>query len=87
MGRDASGFDAISARREIVLSEMHLGLDDGEFVAEMAESIVLVAVVFDFGGSVSVVEVGNSTTECVVSGGRAIKQGVEPDGNRLSDVL
>jgi hypothetical protein len=30
------GFDAIAARHEVVLSEMYLGLDDGEFVTEVA---------------------------------------------------
>jgi hypothetical protein len=35
-GRYAGGFNAVAACHEVVLSEMHLGLDDGELIAEMA---------------------------------------------------
>jgi hypothetical protein len=35
VGRDAGGFDTVLACHEIVLSEMHLGLDNGEFIAEV----------------------------------------------------
>jgi hypothetical protein len=33
MGRDAGGFNLVPTRHKVVLSEMHLGLDNGEFVA------------------------------------------------------
>jgi hypothetical protein len=66
---------------------MHLGLDDGELVAEVSESVVLAAETFDLGGSVPVVEVGNSTAESVEGGGWAIEEGVEPYGNGLGNVL
>jgi hypothetical protein len=35
VGWNAGGFNAVAACRKVVLSEMYLGLDDGEFVAEM----------------------------------------------------
>jgi hypothetical protein len=86
-GRDAGGLDAVSACREIVFSEMYFGLDDGEFVVEVVESVVLTAVSLDFGGGIPVVEVGNGVTECVVGGSGAVKERVEPSGNWLGDVL
>jgi hypothetical protein len=73
VGWDAGGFDAIAARREIILSEMHLSLDDGELIAEMTQSVVLSAVAFNFGSGVPVVEVGNGTTEGMVGRGGAVE--------------
>jgi hypothetical protein len=80
------GFDAVVACREIVFSEMDLSLNDGELIAEVAQSIVLLAVMLDFGGSVPVVE-GNCATEGVVGRGRTVEQSVEPDRDGLGDVL
>jgi hypothetical protein len=73
VGRDAGGFDAIAACRKIVLSEMHLSLDDGELIAEMTQSVVLSMVAFDFSSGVPVVKVGNGTTESMVGRGGAIE--------------
>jgi hypothetical protein len=87
VGWDVGGFNAVAAHRKIVFSEMDLGLDDGELVAEMAQSIILSTVMLDFGSSVPVVKVGNGATEGVVGGGRAIEQSVEPDRDGLGDVL
>jgi hypothetical protein len=87
VGREAGGFNAVSARCEVILSEMHLGLDDGEFIAEMAESVVLTTELFDLGSGVPIVEVGNGTSEGVICGGRAIEEGVEPRGEGVGDVL
>jgi hypothetical protein len=66
---------------------MNLGLNDGELVAEVVQSIVLSTVTLDFSGGVPVVKVGNGATEGVVGGGRAIEQSVEPDRDGLGDVL
>jgi hypothetical protein len=35
-GWDVGGLDAITACREVVFSKMHLGLDDGKLVVEVA---------------------------------------------------
>jgi hypothetical protein len=66
---------------------MYLGLDDGEFVAKVAESIVLAAESFDLGGGIPIVEVSNGTLEGMVSGSWAIEEGVEPRGEGVGDVL
>jgi hypothetical protein len=47
----------------------------------------LLTISFDLGGGVPVIEVGNGTTECVVGGGRAIEQSVEPDRDGVGDIL
>jgi hypothetical protein len=86
-GWDAGGFDAIAARREVVLSEMYLSLDNGELVAEVMQSVVLLAVSLNFGGGVRIVEVSNGAAECVVGGGGTIEQSVEPDRDRVGNVL
>jgi hypothetical protein len=52
---------------------MYLGLDDGEFVAEVAELVVLTAEPFNFGGGVPIIEISNSASKCVVGGGWAIE--------------
>jgi hypothetical protein len=72
-GQDAGGFDAIATCCEIVLSQMHLSLDNGELIMEMMQLVVLSTVALDFGGSVPVVEVGNGAMEGVIGGGRAIE--------------
>jgi hypothetical protein len=59
VGRDAGGFDAIAACREVVFSKMYLGLDDGEFVTEVTQAVVLSAVAFDLSGGVPIVKVGD----------------------------
>ena len=66
---------------------MHLGLNDGNFVAEMAESVVLAAEPLDFGSGVPIIEVGNGVSECVVGGGWTVEEGVEPRGEGVGDVL
>jgi hypothetical protein len=87
VGRDAGSFNMVVSHCEVVFSEMHLGLDDCELVAEVTESVVLTAELLDFGGGISVVEVGNSVVESVEGGSRAIEEGVEPDGEWFGDVL
>jgi hypothetical protein len=86
MGRDAGGFNAVAARREVVFNEVNLGLDEGKFVTEVVQSIVLATVPLDFGGGVPVIEVSDGVAECVIGRGRAIEQSVEPDRERLGDV-
>jgi hypothetical protein len=86
-GREAGGFDTVAGCREVVFSEMNLGLDDGEFVTEVSESVILSTESFDFGGGVPIVEVGNGTTECVKGGGWTVEECVEPYGEGLGDVL
>jgi hypothetical protein len=66
---------------------MYLGLDDGKFITEMMESVVLAAKSFDFGGGVSVVEVGDGMSECMIGGSGAVKKCVEPGGDWLGDIL
>jgi hypothetical protein len=87
VGRDAGSFNTVSARCEIVFNEMHLGLDDGEFVTEVTESVVLTVVLLDFGGGISVVEVGNGTSKCVVGRSGAVEECIEPGGSWLSNIL
>jgi hypothetical protein len=77
----------VPARREVVLSEMYLGLDDGKFVVEMVELVVLVAVPLDLGSGIPVVEVGNGTSERVVGGSRAVEERIEPRRDWLGDIL
>jgi hypothetical protein len=85
--RDAGGLDAVSARREIIFSEMDLGLDDAELIAEVAKSVVLSSIVFDLCCSVPIVEVGDGTLECVVCRSGTIEKCVEPDWYRLGNIL
>jgi hypothetical protein len=66
---------------------MYLGLDNGELVAEVPESIVLTMKSFDLSGGVPIVEVGDGATECVEGGSWAIEEGVEPYGEWLRDIL
>jgi hypothetical protein len=70
----------VASRCEVIFSEMHLGLDDGELVAEVSESVVLATVALQFGGGVPIVEVGDGTAEGVEGGGWANEKGVEPYG-------
>jgi hypothetical protein len=71
---------------EIVLNEMDLGLDDGEFIAEVSESVVGALVPLDFGGCVPVIEVSNGVMESVVCRSGAIEESVEPNRDWLGDV-
>jgi hypothetical protein len=86
VGRDACGFNAVAAGHEVVLNEMDLSLDDGEFIAEVSESVVGMSVAFDFGHRVPVIEVSNSTTESVVHGSGVVEEGVEPNRDWLGDI-
>jgi hypothetical protein len=86
VGRNAGGFKTVVGRYEVVFSKMHLGLDDGEFIVEMSESIVLATVALQFGSGVPIVEVGNSVSECVESGGWTDEEGVEPTGEGFGDI-
>jgi hypothetical protein len=86
-GWDASGLDAVVSRCEVILSEMYLGLDDGELIAEMSELVVLATESFDFSGGIPIVKVGDGAAEHVESRGWAVEKGVEPYGYGLSDVL
>jgi hypothetical protein len=87
VGWDAGGFNTISARCEVVLSEMHLGLDNGELIAEMAESVVLAAELLNFSSGIPIVEVGNGASEHVIGGGRTVEEGVEPCGDGFGNLL
>jgi hypothetical protein len=80
------GFKAVTSRCEVIFSEMHLGLDDGEFVAEVSESIVLATEALQFGGGIPVIEVSDGVAECVEGRGWADEEGVEPYGKGLDDV-
>ena len=80
-------FNAVSACCEVVFSEMYLGLDDGEFVAEMAELVILAAEPLDFGGGIPVVKVGNGASEHVVGGSWTVEEGIEPCGDGFGNVL
>jgi hypothetical protein len=71
---------------EVIFSEMHLSLDNGEFVAEVLESIILATEVLQFGGGIPIVEVGDGAVECVEGRGWAGEEGVEPYGKGFSDV-
>ena len=77
----------VPARHEVVLSKMYFGLDNGELVAEVAELVVLATESLDFGSGVPIIEIGNGASECVVGGGWAIEERVEPCGDGLGDVL
>jgi len=65
---------------------MDLGLDDGEFIAEVSESVVGALVPLDFGGCVPVIEVSNGVMESVVCRSGAIEESVEPNRDWLGDV-
>jgi hypothetical protein len=66
---------------------MHLGLDNGKLIMEMAESVVLAVELLNFGGGVPIVEVGNSASEHVIGRGRTIEKGVEPCGDGFGNLL
>jgi hypothetical protein len=85
-GRDAGSFKAVTGRPKIVFSKVYFGLDDGEFVAEVLESVILVAVALQFSGGIPVVEVSDGVTECVEGGGWSDKECVEPYGEGFGDV-
>jgi hypothetical protein len=87
VGWEAGGFDVVLTCCEVIFSEMYLSLDDGEFVAEVAESVVLTAESFDLGNGIPVIEIGNGALEGVICGGRAIEEGVEPRGEGVGNVL
>jgi hypothetical protein len=76
----------VTGRSEIVFSEVHFSLDDGELVAEVSELVVLATVALQFGSGIPVVEVSDGVTECVESGGWTDEEGVEPYGEGLGDV-
>jgi hypothetical protein len=86
VGRNAGGFKVVAGCREVVFSKMHLSLDDGELVAEVSESIILVTVALQFGGGVPIIEVGDGASECVEGGGWTDEESVEPAGKGFSDV-
>jgi hypothetical protein len=85
-GRNAGGFKVVVSCCEVIFSEMHLGLDDGELVVEMSESVVLAMEALQFSGGVLVVEVGDGAAECVEGGGRSGEESVEPYGERFGNV-
>jgi hypothetical protein len=72
--------------RQIVLGEMDLSLYDGEFVAEVSESVVLSAVALQFGGGVPVVEIGDGTAEGMKGGGWPNEKGLEPTREWLGNI-
>jgi hypothetical protein len=80
------GFKVVVSCCEVIFSKMHLGLDDGEFVAEVAESIVLAMVVLQFSGGIPVVEVGDGAAEGVEGRSRTDEKGVEPYGQGFGKV-
>ena len=55
---------------QIVFNEMDFGLYECEFVAEVAEAVVLPPIALQLGGGVPVVEVGDGAAEGVESRGR-----------------
>jgi hypothetical protein len=65
---------------------MHLGLNDGEFVAEVSESIVLATVALQFSGGVPIVEIGDGAAEGMKGRGWTDEEGVELNGQRFGDV-
>jgi hypothetical protein len=86
VGQDAGGFKAVASCCEVIFSKMHLGLDDGELVAEVSESVVLAMVALQFGGGVPIIKVGDGAAEGMESGGWADEKGVEPYGQGFGDV-
>jgi hypothetical protein len=80
------GFKAVASCCEVIFSKMHLGLNDGELIAEVPESIVLATVVLQFGGGVPIVEVGDGVVEGVEGGGWTNEKGVEPYGQGFGDI-
>jgi hypothetical protein len=76
----------VTSRCEVVFSKVYLSLDDGEFIAEVSESVVLVTEALQLGSGILVVEVGDGTAECVEGGSWADEEGVEPYGKGLGDV-
>ena len=76
----------MTGRCEVVLSKMYFGLDDGELISEVSESVILPAVALQFGGGIPVIEVGDGMMECVEGGGWSDEKGVEPYGEGLGDV-
>jgi hypothetical protein len=83
VGWDVGGFDAVATCCKVVFSKMDLSLDDGKLIAEVAQSVVLSTVTLDFGSSIPIIEVGNSTMESVVGGGGAIEQSVVGGGGAI----
>jgi hypothetical protein len=71
---------------QIVLGEMNFGLDDGEFVAEVSESVVLSTVALQFGGGVPVVKVSDGAAEGVEGWGWPDEKRLEPTWEWLGDV-
>jgi hypothetical protein len=67
-GREATCLDAVTAGGEVVLDEMNLGLDEGEFITEVAEAVVEASVALDLSGRVPVVEIGNGAAKGVEGG-------------------
>jgi hypothetical protein len=79
-------FNAVTAGHEVILNEMDLGLDNGEFVAEVSESVVGMSILLDFGRRIPVVEVSNGVMESVVGGSGAVEEGIKPNGDWLGDI-
>jgi hypothetical protein len=73
VGRDAGGLDAVAARREVVFKQMDLGLDDCEFIAEVAQTVVVAAVTLDFGGGIPIVKISDGAAECVKGGSGSVE--------------
>jgi hypothetical protein len=71
---------------QIVLSEMNLGLYNGEFVAEVSESVVLPTIAFEFGRGVPVIKVGDGMAESVKCWGRPKEEALEPTREWLGDI-
>jgi hypothetical protein len=73
VGWETTCLNAVAARCDVVFIQIDLGLDESEFVAEVAQTVVVAAVTLDFGESVPVVEVVDGMVECVEGGGRSIE--------------
>jgi hypothetical protein len=85
-GRYAGSFEAMARCCQIVLGEMDLSLYNGEFIAEVSESIVLSMVALQFCGGVPIIEVGDGAAESVERWGWSDEEGLEPAGEWLGDI-
>jgi hypothetical protein len=85
-GRDAGGFNAVTACHEVIFNEMNLSLNDGKFIMEVSESVVGASVPLNFCSCISVIEVSDGAMESVVCGSGAIEEGVEPNRDWLGDI-
>jgi hypothetical protein len=71
---------------QIVLGEMDLSLYNGEFIAEVSESVVLSSVALQFSGGVPVVEVGDGASEGMEGRSWPDEEGLEPAWEWLGDI-